>query len=110
MTPHPPDSSSAKEPSNGWQETGRTWLRRWQATRRGWWLVIAGPALASLASAPGHSGPRRVGLVLSLGSLAAMVDIGLRPAVPGANDNLTGVAALIALARALQREPVRGLR
>jgi Zn-dependent M28 family amino/carboxypeptidase len=34
----------------------------------------------------------------------------LRPAVPGANDNLSGVAALTALARALQKEPVRGLR
>jgi hypothetical protein len=75
-----------------------------------WWLVIAGPALVSLSSATGHSGLRRTGLVVSLGSLAAMVDIGLRPAVPGANDNLTGVATLIALARALQREPVRGLR
>jgi peptidase M28-like protein len=75
-----------------------------------WWIVIAGPALVSLGSATGHGGLRRLGLILSTGSLAAMVDIGSRPAVPGANDNLTGVGALIALARALQREPVRGLR
>src|SRR5262249_36766811 len=43
-------------------------------------------------------------------SLAAMVDIGRRPAVPGANDNLSGVAAIVALAEALQRRPVTGLR
>src|SRR6266508_1039493 len=39
-----------------------------------------------------------------------MVDIGRRPAVPGANDNLSGVAALAALARALRDRPLEGLR
>lgn len=75
-----------------------------------WWLVLAGPALVSLGSASGHGGLRRAGLVLSIGSLAALVDIGSRPAVPGANDNLSGVAVLTALAEALRTRPVRGLR
>jgi Zn-dependent M28 family amino/carboxypeptidase len=39
-----------------------------------------------------------------------MVDIGRRPAVPGANDNLSGVAALICIAEALHRDPVPALR
>jgi putative aminopeptidase FrvX len=39
-----------------------------------------------------------------------MTDIGSRPAVPGANDNGTGVVALIALARALAERPTEGVR
>src|SRR2546430_1752936 len=50
------------------------------------------------------------GLAASLTSLAAMADIGRRPAVPGANDNLTGVAALVALAAAFRENPPPGLR
>jgi hypothetical protein len=57
-------------------------------------LVLAGPILVAL-------GARRVGAALSLGSAAAFVDIGRSRVVPGANDNLSGVAALIAAARAL---------
>ncbi|GAA1037295.1 M28 family metallopeptidase [Virgisporangium ochraceum] len=75
-----------------------------------WWPVIAGPALVSLGTATRRAGLRRTGMALSLASLAAMVDIAARPAVPGANDNLTGVAALVALARAFDVDPVPGLR
>jgi Zn-dependent M28 family amino/carboxypeptidase len=39
-----------------------------------------------------------------------MVDIGLRAVVPGANDNLSSVGALIALADALRDRPVPGIR
>ncbi len=75
-----------------------------------WWPVVAGPALVSLGSAVDSKALRRTGLVASLLSLAAMADIGARPAVPGANDNLSGVAVLVALAEALRERPVRGLR
>lgn len=75
-----------------------------------WWLVMGGPALASLGSAVGSRWMRRTGFVLSLGTLAAMLDIGRSPAVPGANDNLSGVAALVWLAAALRERPVPGLR
>ena len=37
-----------------------------------------------------------------------MADIGLRRVVPGANDNLTGVAVLLSLARSLRDEPLPG--
>lgn len=67
------------------------------------WLVIGGPVLMTL-------GARRTGALMSLGSVLAMIDIGHRPAVPGANDNLTAVAALIEIARILESEPVEGLR
>jgi Peptidase family M28 len=75
-----------------------------------WWPVIAGPALVALGSVTGSRRLRWLGLVGALGSLAAMVDIGRRPAVPGANDNLSGVAATVALADRLARNPLNGLR
>jgi Peptidase family M28 len=52
----------------------------------------------------------RVGLATALGAIAAMADIGLRGTVPGANDNLSAVGALVALAAALRDRPLEGLR
>jgi hypothetical protein len=75
-----------------------------------WWPVIGGPALVALGAATGSRVLRWLGLVGCLGSLAAMVDIGRRPAVPGANDNLSGVAALVALADRLHRNPPPNMR
>ena len=39
-----------------------------------------------------------------------MADIQRSPTVPGANDNLTAVAVLVAIAEALRERPVEGLR
>jgi hypothetical protein len=82
----------------GWyaqQETSPQMLR----------LVAAGPALAALG------GPlRTLGLALSAGSALAFADIATRTVVPGANDNLTAVAVLLELARALREQPVEGVR
>jgi Zn-dependent M28 family amino/carboxypeptidase len=78
-------------------------IERARAWPRVMGLVLAGPVLAAL-------GARRVGAILSLGSAAAFADIGRSAVVAGANDNLTGVAALIALARAMRQAPPDGLR
>ena len=43
-------------------------------------------------------------------SAATLNDIARNPVVPGANDNLSGVAALVALAEAFRERPVAGLR
>ncbi|ACY97319.1 MULTISPECIES: M28 family metallopeptidase [Thermomonospora] len=75
-----------------------------------WWAAMAGPVLAALGSATGSARVRRTGAVLSALTAAAMADIASRRAVPGANDNLSGVAVLIALAEALRERPVEGLR
>jgi hypothetical protein len=75
-----------------------------------WWPVIVGPALAGLGSLTGNRGLRRAGMVISAIAAAAMADIAGRPAVPGANDNLSGVAAALEMARSLQADPVTGLR
>ena len=44
------------------------------------------------------------------GYTAAMADIGVRQVVPGANDNLSGVAVLLSLAASLRDEPIPGVR
>ncbi|HYF25948.1 MAG TPA: M28 family peptidase, partial [Baekduia sp.] len=49
------------------------------------------------------------GLLAGL-SGAAMADIVRSPHVPGANDNLSACACLVALARAVRERPLRGLR
>ena len=75
-----------------------------------WWQVIAGPALSALGALTGRRGLARVGLVLSAGSAASFADIARHRIVPGANDNLSGVAVLLAVAEALHAEPVEGVR
>jgi len=75
-----------------------------------WWPVIAGPALSALGALTGRRGVAGTGLVLSALSSASFADIARHRIVPGANDNLSGVAVLVSVARALQAEPVEGLR
>jgi Peptidase family M28 len=72
--------------------------------------VIGGPVLATLGALSGKRLLSKLALVLGAGTVAAMFDIGLRDAVPGANDNGTGVVALLALARRLRERPTEGLR
>ena len=74
--------------------------RMWPRLMR---FVFAGPVLVAL-------GVRRVGTALSAGSALAFLDIGLRKVVPGANDNLTGVATMLGVARGLVADPVDGVR
>jgi peptidase M28-like protein len=74
------------------------------------WPVIGGPQLVTAGALLGARGVRIAGTVLALGAALVFAEIGARGVVPGANDNLTGVATLIGLARRLAEEPVRGLR
>jgi hypothetical protein len=69
-----------------------------------WWLVLAGPGLVSLGGLLSSRRLMGAGAFLGAGSLLAMLDIGHRPAVPGANDNLSGVAVLVAIAEHLGSE------
>ncbi len=72
--------------------------------------VIGGPILAALGALTGRRLLAKVGLLLGLGSAAAMAEIGARRVVPGANDNGTSVVALLALARRFVAEPPAGVR
>jgi Peptidase family M28 len=72
--------------------------------------VLGGPALAALGALSERRWLAKLGILLGLGSAAAMVEIGLRDAVPGANDNGAAVVALLALAGRLREEPPEGIR
>jgi len=72
--------------------------------------VVGGPVLAALGALSGSRLLSKLGLLLGLGSAAAMAEIGLRDTVPGANDNGTAVVALLALAERLVEEPPDSLR
>jgi len=70
--------------------------------------VWAGPALVALgAFAPPLAA---AGALIAAGATVVMADIGMHRAVPGANDNLSAVAVIVGLARALQKRPVAGKR
>ncbi len=61
-------------------------------------LVAAGPALTAL-------GAKRAGRFLSAVTAALFADSGRRRPVPGANDDASGVAALVLLARRFRADP-----
>jgi Zn-dependent M28 family amino/carboxypeptidase len=72
--------------------------------------VAAGPALMAVGAATRNRTLRKAGSALSLAAAAAFADIATRDVVPGANDNLSAVAALLELARAFAADPPRDLR
>ena len=72
--------------------------------------VFAGPLLTLLSGLSGSKLLRRAAAFISLGSALTFAEIGSRSVVPGANDNLSGVAVLAGLARLLRLQPVKGLR
>lgn len=72
--------------------------------------VLGGPLLALLGALTGRRLLSRLGLLFGLGTVAAMTEIGLRRAVPGANDNGSSVVALLALAKRFAAEPPRDAR
>jgi acetylornithine deacetylase/succinyl-diaminopimelate desuccinylase-like protein len=72
--------------------------------------VVGGPILAALGALTGKRLLAKLGLLLGLGSVTAMADIGLRKVVPGANDNGTSVVSLLALAQRFAAEPPEGVR
>lgn len=72
--------------------------------------VIGGPILAALGALTGRRLLAKLGLLLGIGSVAAMTEIGLRKVVPGANDNGSAVVTLLALARRFAAEPPEGAR
>jgi hypothetical protein len=72
--------------------------------------VFLGPLLLALWGLLGRPLLRRAGAFISLAATAAMADIGTRRVVQGANDNLSSVGVLVALAHELSERPPRGVR
>ncbi len=72
--------------------------------------VVAIPLLVGAGALTGSRALIKAGTALAALSAAALADIALRDAVPGANDNATGVAALLAMARSLAERPTESVR
>jgi acetylornithine deacetylase/succinyl-diaminopimelate desuccinylase-like protein len=71
------------------------------------WL---GPVLVAFGAILRRVGLLRAGSLLGGGAAVAMADIGRSAVVAGANDNLSAVAVLLALARSLAERPAPGVR
>ncbi len=72
--------------------------------------TFLGPVLVALWGVLGRRMLKRGGLFFSLGATVAMVNIGASRVVPGANDNLSAVGAVVALAHELAERPSEGVR
>jgi len=72
--------------------------------------LFLGPLLLALWGLLGRRSLRRAGLFFTGGATAAMANIGASQVVPGANDNLSAVGAVVALAHELAERPPEGVR
>jgi hypothetical protein len=94
-------------------------LERWIAQRQQsapeggfpfWYPILAAPLLIALGAATGRRGLTKAGIAGQTLGVAAALDLARHRIVPGANDNLSAVAGLVGLARALRDDPVPGVR
>jgi peptidase M28-like protein len=74
-----------------------------------WWIGLAGPLCTIAGSLGGRPRLVRAGLLIGALGSALAADVWRSETVPGANDNLSGVAALVALGELLTRRPLHGL-
>jgi hypothetical protein len=75
-----------------------------------WWAGLASPTCVLLSVLLRRREPAAAGLLLGGLATAAVADLWRGQTVQGANDNLSGVAVLVALAEMLAAERPRGLR
>lgn len=75
-----------------------------------WWIGLAGPLCTIAGAASRRPALARAALAIGALGTAIVADVWRNPTVQGANDNLSGVAALVALAELLAQRPVPGLR
>jgi len=75
-----------------------------------WWLGMIGPAFTFTAVATRRRRLALGGVVLGTMGSALVADVWRSATVQGANDNLSGVAALVGLAEMMREEPSPGLR
>lgn len=70
-----------------------------------WWGAFAGPILGLFGALTGRRSLAKASLVVNLGTVVAVGDMWRSETVPGANDNLTACAVLVALAEMLREAP-----
>src|SRR5262249_35038248 len=85
-------------------------LERFKTQPPQWWMGLAAPLGALAGALRRRRGPAAAGLVVVCVAVGLAADIWRSPTVPGANDNLSGVAVLVALAELLRDTAPAGLR
>jgi Zn-dependent M28 family amino/carboxypeptidase len=85
-------------------------LERFKTQLPQWWIGLAAPLGGLLSALTRRRGPAAAGMIVGAVGVALAADIWRSPTVPGANDNLSGVAVLVALAELLSEQPPSGLR
>jgi hypothetical protein len=85
-------------------------IERMKTSPPQWWIGLAGPLCTMLAALSRRQKPAWAGIAIGAIAGAIVVDIWRSQTVPGANDNLSGAAALVALAELLRERPAPGLR
>ena len=84
-------------------------IERFDTSVPQWWGLLMGPAAVAAGALSGRRGLTAFGAFASAAGAALMHDIERSPVVPGANDNLSAVAVLVAVAEELRERPVAGL-
>lgn len=74
-----------------------------------WWAGPLSTVFTLAAAISGRRGLGTTGAVMSAAGAAVIADMWRSEVVPGANDNLTAVACLVAIAEMLEAEPAEGL-
>jgi Peptidase family M28 len=85
-------------------------LERFKTPLPQWWIGLAGPLATVVGALTRRRRYASAGLAIGALGTAAVADIWRSETVQGANDNLSGVASLVALAELLREQPVPGLR
>jgi hypothetical protein len=75
-----------------------------------WALVFAAPVASALGALTGVRKLMALGAYGGATATAVFTEMAWRPTVPGANDNLSGVAVVVGLARAFSERPLKDLR
>src|ERR1700677_701984 len=85
-------------------------IERMKTSPPQWWIGLAGP-LCTIAAALGRRrAPAWAAIAIGMLAGAVVIDVWRSQTVPGANDNLSGVATLVAFAELLRERPLPGLR
>jgi hypothetical protein len=85
-------------------------IERYKTPLPQWWIGLAGPLCTVAAAVARRRAFARAGLLIGAIGSALVADMWRSETVPGANDNLSGGAALVALAELLRERPVADLR
>jgi len=75
-----------------------------------WWPIVGAPLVVAAGALSGRRSIAAVGTAMGTLNTLAGLDIARMRIVPGANDNLSGVAVLAGLAHRLAADPVPGVR